>query len=616
MNARKRRKMETRRRRRNGWNTTRLSMVLAVLAVCGSCSLFSHTTRVTGGGKFWAVDASTQNSAGYHQPSSNYSLPQCPNKDSSLLCEIADPCVTTMEEQKIEVTHEDDASSSTKFDVDDRFESGDEFFNDFRMYYRLENDALEKVTFEPCSIDDDQDFKTAVDECLSALYPNTAPTKGDCYLTKWGSMNDWDTSKVTNMAEVFKGTNFNGNITEWDTSEVQNMTGMFENTFSFDQDISGWDVSKVESMDRMFYSAHAFNQDITGWNTKDSGGTFEDMFGSSEFADVYTCKPEKKTLCDACGNTCGPPSYWETEAGVCTCSLATCTIQTLKKISEDSKPCKDVSADDGLLQGGLVIDGFPTLTSLDLTGVKIIDGDFVLNGQETLASFSAPDLTEVKGNIIIGGQAEDERNAKLASITFPVLEKVLSKFQVSSNAELTNVSSSKLETIEGELKIDSCTALSTIDLPLLSTSGGIYVSSNKALEQLSLPSLTSNTARLTVKGNENLADISLDKLTQSIGSDDSDLGLAITDNAKLVTIGLTSMQSCSDSSCTGDFGIDISTNHDDVTVLLGTHLDAQGKSWYKSESNVDAKIAFNHPPPPSPPPAPPPTSNQERPSLS
>jgi len=99
MNARKR-KMETRRRRRNGWNTTRLSMVLAVLAVCGSCSLFSHTTKVTGGGKFWAVDASTQNSAGYHQPSSNYSLPQCPNKDTSLLCEIADPCVTTMEEKK------------------------------------------------------------------------------------------------------------------------------------------------------------------------------------------------------------------------------------------------------------------------------------------------------------------------------------------------------------------------------------------------------------------------------------------------------------------------------------------------------------------------------------
>ena len=493
-----------------------------------------------------------------------------------------------------------------EFDIDDRFESGDEFFNDFRTYYRLENDALEKVAFEPCSIDDDQDFKIVVDECLSASYPNTVAISGDCYLTKWGSMNDWDTSKVTNMAEVFKGRTFNGNITEWDTSEVQNMTGMFENTLNFDQDISGWDVSKVESMDRMFYSAYAFNQDITGWNTKDSGGTFEDMFGSdSKFASVYTCKPEKKTLCDACGGTCGPPSYWETEAGVCTCSSATCTIQTLKKISEDSSPCKDVSADDGLLQGGLEIDDSSTLTSLDLTGVKTIDGNFILIGQGTLASFSAPDLTEVKGEIIIGSQGDDEGNAKLASITFPVLEKVLSKFQVSSNAELTNVSSSKLETIGGELKIDSCTSLSTIDLPLLSTSGGIYVSSNDALAQLSLPSLTSNTAGLTVKENENLIDISLDKLTQSIGSDDSNLGLAITDNAKLVTIGLTSMQNCSDSNCTGDYGIDISTNDDDVTVLLGTHLDVQGKSWYKSESNVDAKIAFNHPPPPPSPPPPP-----------
>ena len=65
---------------------------------------------------------------------------------------------------------------------------------------------------------------------------------GRLLLDKWGSMNDWDTSKVTNMAEVFKGRTFNGNITEWDTSEVQNMTGMFENTLNFDQDISGWGV--------------------------------------------------------------------------------------------------------------------------------------------------------------------------------------------------------------------------------------------------------------------------------------------------------------------------------------------------------------------------------------
>ena len=96
------------------------------------------------------------------------------------------------------------------------------------------------------------------------------------------------------------------------------------------------------------YSAYAFNQDITGWNTKDSGGTFEDMFGSDSKFAVCTRVNPKKTSCDACGGTCGPPSYWETEAGVCTCSSATCTIQTLKKISEDSSPCKDVSADDGL----------------------------------------------------------------------------------------------------------------------------------------------------------------------------------------------------------------------------------------------------------------------------
>ena len=77
-----------------------------------------------------------------------------------------------------------------------------------------------KVAFEPCSIDDDQDFKIVVDECLVTV-PKHCGHFRNCYLTKWGSMNDWDTSKVTNMAEVFKGRTFNGNITEWDTSEVQ-----------------------------------------------------------------------------------------------------------------------------------------------------------------------------------------------------------------------------------------------------------------------------------------------------------------------------------------------------------------------------------------------------------
>ena len=50
-----------------------------------------------------------------------------------------------------------------------------------------------------------------------------------------------------------------------------------------------------ESMDHMFILLITFNQDITGWNTKDGGGTFEDMFGSdSKFAVCTRVNPRRR----------------------------------------------------------------------------------------------------------------------------------------------------------------------------------------------------------------------------------------------------------------------------------------------------------------------------------
>ena len=45
------------------------------------------------------------------------------------------------------------------------------------------------------------------------------------------------------------------------------------------------------------------------------------------------------------------------------------------------------------------------------------------------------------------------------------------------------------------------------------------------------------------------------------------------------------MQSCSDSNCTGNYGIDISTNDDDVTVLWGTHLDVKESRGTSQRAN-------------------------------
>jgi surface protein len=105
-----------------------------------------------------------------------------------------------------------------------------------------------------------------------------------------GDINNWDTSKVTDMSRLFWGSNFNGSLNRWDTSSVINMNGTFGfkndsslidvanwntanvqdmiSTFThsnFNGDISGWNTSKVMDMSYMFYGS-SFNQDISSWS--------------------------------------------------------------------------------------------------------------------------------------------------------------------------------------------------------------------------------------------------------------------------------------------------------------------------------------------------------------
>jgi surface protein len=112
---------------------------------------------------------------------------------------------------------------------------------------------------------------------------------GNSYVTFNRPIGNWNTSKVTNMSNMF-GKSGNGNhafnqyIGDWDTSSVTNMGSMFiagqgDGTASqFNQDISKWDVSKVTNFASML-SAKQFNNGsntnvnpvtgltgIDGWN--------------------------------------------------------------------------------------------------------------------------------------------------------------------------------------------------------------------------------------------------------------------------------------------------------------------------------------------------------------
>ena len=117
-------------------------------------------------------------------------------------------------------------------------------------------------------------------------------TSKEALLARYGPIEEWDVSKVTNMRELFRDAEsfnddlskwdvsnvtdmggmfldaraFNGDLSKWDVSNVTDMGGMFSGAFAFNGDLSKWDVSKVTDMNAMFYYALAFNCDLSKWD--------------------------------------------------------------------------------------------------------------------------------------------------------------------------------------------------------------------------------------------------------------------------------------------------------------------------------------------------------------
>jgi len=83
-----------------------------------------------------------------------------------------------------------------------------------------------------------------------------------------GDLSAWDMSKVESMWDMFKDAEFNNaSIANWDLSSMDNMETMFGGkNCKFNQDISSWDVSNVVNMQNLFKENQVFNQDLSGWD--------------------------------------------------------------------------------------------------------------------------------------------------------------------------------------------------------------------------------------------------------------------------------------------------------------------------------------------------------------
>lgn len=94
----------------------------------------------------------------------------------------------------------------------------------------------------------------------------------------------WKTGKVTSIRAMFRGAEwYNRPMNNWDTTNVENMSEVFNRGHAFNQDLDNWKTDKVTTIGWMFYGCTVFNGKVGTWNT----GNVLEATGCFQYADAF-----------------------------------------------------------------------------------------------------------------------------------------------------------------------------------------------------------------------------------------------------------------------------------------------------------------------------------------
>lgn len=122
------------------------------------------------------------------------------------------------------------------------------------MKEKYKNAHVTKESLSQIETHDVEDFESAFEN---------ATFSADAYEI----LREWNVGSAVTMRNMFKGSDFKGDISNWDVSKVRDMTGMFENVRDLSGDFSSWNTKNLMILDSTFKNTtHSGN--FGNWNTR------------------------------------------------------------------------------------------------------------------------------------------------------------------------------------------------------------------------------------------------------------------------------------------------------------------------------------------------------------